>query len=169
MAEKNPDFKYIVRVADTDLNGEHQLEVELAKVKGIGIRTAGILAERAGVPRYGKTGDLTDAQIAKLQESIDAITEIVPTWMLNRRRDLETGDDLHLHGTDLEGKKRDDLNRLKKIRSYRGLRHENGQKVRGQRSRSNGRTGLTVGVIKNKEAPKPGADAAAKAEGKGKK
>ena len=166
MAEKNPDFKYIVRLADTDLNGEHQLEAELAKVKGIGIRTAGIIAERSGVPRYGKTGDLTDAQVAKLQESIDQITEIVPTWMLNRRRDLETGEDLHLHGTDLESKKRDDLNRLKKIRSYRGLRHENGQKVRGQRSRSNGRTGLTIGVIKNKDAPKPGADAAAKADKK---
>ena len=152
MAEKNPDFKYIVRVADTDLNGEHQIETALAAVKGLGIRTAGLVAERAGVPRYGKIGDLTDAQVAKLQESIDAIGETAPVWMLNRRKDVESGEDQHLHGTELEGRKRDDLNRLKKIRCYRGVRHEAGQKVRGQRSRSNGRTGLTIGVIKKKDA-----------------
>ncbi|HLE98065.1 MAG TPA: 30S ribosomal protein S13 [Candidatus Thermoplasmatota archaeon] len=169
MAETNPDFKYIVRLANTDLNGEDQVEVALAAVKGIGIRTAGVIAEHAGVGRYAKVGNLTDDQVSKLSSAVDSFGEFAPTWMLNRQKDIETGDDVHVHGSDLEGKKRDDLNRLKKIRCYRGVRHENGQKVRGQRSRSNGRTGLTVGVIKKKEGPQPGAEAAAKAEAKGKK
>jgi small subunit ribosomal protein S13 len=42
--------------------------------------------------------------------------------------------------------KREDINTMKKIRSYVGIRHERGHKVRGQRTKSTGRKGLTVGV-----------------------
>jgi small subunit ribosomal protein S13 len=68
--------------------------------------------------------------------------------MVNRPSDWETGEDVHLFSSDVELRLRDDINRMKMIRCYRGIRHEQGQKVRGQRTRSNGRTGLTVGVIK---------------------
>jgi len=54
---------------------------------------------------------------------------------------------------DLEIVLKDDLNRLKMIRCYRGVRHETGHKVRGQRTRSNGRKGLTLGVSKAKPQP----------------
>ena len=74
--------------------------------------------------------------------------ETAPIWMVNRPHDWETGVDLHLFGPDVDLRLRDDLNRMKMIRCYRGIRHEQGQKVRGQRTRSNGRTGLTVGVVK---------------------
>src|SRR2546425_7216309 len=60
----------------------------------------------------------------------------------------ESGLDLHLVGAEVEVRLRDDINLMKMIRSYKGVRHETGQKVRGQRTRSNGRTGLTVGVTK---------------------
>jgi len=149
--EENPDFKYIVRVANTDLDGKYQVIPAIAQVKGLGIRTAAIVAERAGVNPYQKIGNLSDADVTKLQEAAEAIEESLPAWMLNRRKDIETGENGHLIGTDVEIKLRDDLNRLKKIRTYRGLRHETGQKVRGQRSKSNGRTGLTLGVQKKKE------------------
>jgi len=153
MADKNenPDFKYIVRVANTDLDGKFQIIPALAQVKGLGIRTAAVVAEKAGVNAYQKIGDLSDADIAKLQEAVEGLGEQLPAWMLNRRKDIETGDDVHLIGTDVEIKLRDDLNRLKKIRTYRGVRHDTGQKVRGQRSKSNGRTGLTLGVQKKKQ------------------
>lgn len=144
--EENPDFKYIVRVANTDLDGKYQVIPAIALVKGLGIRTAAVVAQRAGVNAYQKIGNLSDADVAKLQEAVDGLAEALPTWMLNRRKDVDTGDDVQLIGTDVEIKLRDDLNRLKKIRSVRGVRHETGQKVRGQRSRSNGRTGLTLGV-----------------------
>ena len=74
--------------------------------------------------------------------------ELIPPWMVNRPHDWETGVDLHLYSSDVDLRLRDDINRMKMIRCYRGIRHEQGQKVRGQRTRSNGRTGLTVGVIK---------------------
>jgi small subunit ribosomal protein S13 len=149
--EENPDFKYIVRVANTDLDGKYQIIPALAMVKGLGIRTAAVAAEKAGVNAYQRIGDLSDADVLKLQEAVENLEGNLPTWMLNRRKDIETGEDGHLIGTDVEIKLRDDLNRLKKIRTYRGLRHEGGQKVRGQRSKSNGRTGLTLGVQKKKQ------------------
>ncbi|HEX9341914.1 MAG TPA: 30S ribosomal protein S13, partial [Thermoplasmata archaeon] len=74
--------------------------------------------------------------------------EAFPHWMVNRPKDWESGLDLHAFGADVEIHRRDDINRMKMIRSYRGVGHETGQKVRGQRTRSNGRTGLTVGVTK---------------------
>ena len=149
--QENPDFKYIVRVANTDLDGKYQVIPAIAMVKGLGIRTAQVVASKAGVNPYQKIGDLSDADVAKLQVAVEGIEESIPDWMLNRRKDVETGDNAHLIGTDLDIKLRDDLNRLKKIRSFRGLRHESGQKVRGQRSKSNGRTGLTLGVQRKKE------------------
>jgi small subunit ribosomal protein S13 len=170
VAAEKPDFKYIVRIANTDLNGKHHVELALATVKGIGIRTAGIIADRAGVRRLEKLGNLQDGDISKLEEAVDSFVETAPRWLLNRALDVEIGSSMHLVGADLEGKRRDDINRMKKIRSYKGVRHEDGQKVRGQRSKSNGRTGLTVGVqrkaIQQAAAGKKDDDKGAKKEAK---
>lgn len=144
--EENPDFKYIVRIANTDLDGKYQVIPGIAIVKGLGIRTAAVVANRSGVNPYQKLGNLTDEDVQKLQAAVENIGETLPAWMLNRRKDIDSGEDAQLIGTDVEIRLRDDLNRLKKIRTFRGLRHESGQKVRGQRSKSNGRTGLTLGV-----------------------
>jgi len=46
---------------------------------------------------------------------------------------------------------REDLERLKKVRAHRGIRHHCGLRVRGQRTKSTGRRGATVGVIKKKK------------------
>jgi small subunit ribosomal protein S13 len=72
------------------------------------------------------------------------------TWMLNRQKDLVTGENKHLLGQDILLTLREDLNTLKKIRCYRGIRHERGLKVRGQRTKSTGRRGSTIGVSKKK-------------------
>jgi small subunit ribosomal protein S13 len=142
----NPDFKYIVRIANTDLQGQHPVEIALAAVRGVGLRTAGVVANMSGVSRFERIGNLNDAQIAQLEQLVLTLPERVPPWMLNRAKDYETGDNLHIVATDVETRLRDDLNRMKKIRSYKGVRHDTGQKVRGQRTRANGRTGLTMGV-----------------------
>ncbi len=148
--EENPDFKYIVRLANTDLDGKYQVIPALALVKGLGNRTAAIVALRSGVNAYQRIGDISDEDVLKLDEEIENIVGELPLWMLNRAKDIDTGENMHLIGADLDAKLRDDFNRLKKIRTYRGVRHETNQKVRGQRSRSNGRTGLTLGVQKKK-------------------
>ena len=142
------NYRYIVRLANTDLEGSRSVVYALTKVRGIGIRIAEIVADQAGVPRAERIGNLTEPEAEKLEATLGKIAEIVPHWMVNRPSDWETGEDVHLFSSDVELRLRDDINRMKMIRCYRGIRHEQGQKVRGQRTRSNGRTGLTVGVIK---------------------
>lgn len=159
---ENPDFKHIVRIANTDLNGNQPIEAALAAVKGIGIRTAGVVAELCGVSRSERIGNLKDEEIQRLEAAVAGLQESVPPWLANRAQDYDTGRTLHIVATDIEIKVRDDVNRMKKIRCYRGVRHEIGQKVRGQRTRSNGRTGLTVGVMR--KAVKEAAAAARKEE-----
>ncbi len=142
------NFRYIVRLANTDLEGARSVVYALTKVKGVGIRIAETVADLAGVSRTERVGNLTEAETEKIEATLGKLGELLPHWMVNRPNDWETGDDVHLFSSDVDLRLRDDINRMKMIRCYRGIRHEQGQKVRGQRTRSNGRTGLTVGVIK---------------------
>ena len=147
------DFKYIVRVADTDLDGYQSVELALCKIKGIGRRTAIILADKTGLPRGDMIGNLNDDQVNSISKALTEIASYIPSWMVNRQGDYDTGEDLHIYSTELVTYFRDDINRMKKIKCYRGVRHEKGKKVRGQRTRSNGRKGLTLGVIRVKQQP----------------
>src|SRR5512136_2438035 len=142
------DFRYIVRMANTDLDGTRSVSYALTAIDGIGIRVAEALADTVGVPRYERLGNLSEQQTDQIEATLGKLGEAFPEWMVNRPRDQETGLDLHAFGSEWNLRVRDDINRMKMIRSYKGVRHEGGQKVRGQRTRSNGRTGLTVGVTK---------------------
>jgi small subunit ribosomal protein S13 len=148
--EENPDFKYIIRVANTNLNGDQLIPHGLTGIKGIGIRLGLTITDKLGFPRDKRLGDLTDEEVDKLVNFMEDINSVIPGWMMNRQKDVDTGEDLHIISSEIQRVYRDDLNRLKKIRSYRGIRHETGQKVRGQRTRANGRTGMTVGVQRRK-------------------
>ena len=161
------DFKYIIRIANTDLDGNRSVVYALTGVKGMGVRLAEVIADLAEVPRNAKIGDLPEAKVADIEQVLQNLPEYTPHWILNRQNDWETGEDRHDFGSDVDLRVRDDINLMKKIRCYRGIRHEQGQKVRGQRTRSNGRTGLTVGVIK-KQAIAAAAEKA-KEEGGGRK
>jgi small subunit ribosomal protein S13 len=99
-----------------------------------------------------KMGDLPEDKVKQLEQLVSGYADLVPTWALNRQSDYETGNDLHLIGQDIELMVKDDVNRMKMIRCYRGVRHEARHKVRGQRTRSNGRKGLTMGVSRRRGA-----------------
>ncbi|MGQ0797656.1 MAG: 30S ribosomal protein S13 [Methanobacteriota archaeon] len=142
------DFRYIVRMANTDLDGTRSVVYALMAITGVGRRVAEAIADLAAVSRTERLGNLSEAQTNQLAEILGKLGELVPPWMVNRPKDWESGLDFHAFGADVEVRRRDDINRMKMIRSYKGVRHDTGQKVRGQRTRSNGRTGLTVGVIK---------------------
>jgi small subunit ribosomal protein S13 len=149
--DRKDDFKYIVRIANTDLDGEKTLVRGLTSIKGIGMHMSTLIADAADIDRDIKVGDLTDAQIDKIKEALHNVNKNAPGWMLNHRRDCNTGEDIHLIGSDIDMQLRDDTNIMKKIRSYRGIRHERGLPVRGQRTRANSRRGLALGVSR-KEA-----------------
>lgn len=146
--KEDSEFKYIVRIMNTDLQGEKSVVVALPGVKGVGVRTAEILVDQLELDRRARIGDLPDDKIEEIEKTLKELPDVVPPWLLNRRKDLETGEDHHRIGPELDISLRDDINMMRKIRCYRGIRHEMGQKVRGQRTRSNGRSGLTVGVMK---------------------
>ena len=149
--DRGKDFKYIVRLSNTDVDGEKNIVYGLTSIKGIGVHMATLIADEVGIDRYMKIGDLKDSQIEKIQEIIDSVSKNAPNWMLNHRKDLETGEDIHLISSDIDMRLRDEINILKKIRSYRGIRHERGLRVRGQRTRANNRRGLALGVSKKRE------------------
>ena len=123
-------------------------------IKGVGMRVGNLIADKAGIDRKMKIGDLSDAQIDKIRKSLEDFTDNAPDWMLNHRKDYETGENIHLIGSEIDMRLRDEINIMKKIRSYRGIRHERGLTVRGQRTRANNRKGLALGVSKKREPSK---------------
>jgi len=151
--KKDENFRYIVRIVNSDLDGNKNILIALSGIRGIGLRSAEVIAKMAGIPRSTKIGDLPEPKTDELEKLVMDYSEKVPHWMVNRQSDWSTGADMHLVGVDVELNRRDDINLMKMIRCYRGIRHEQGQKVRGQRTRSNGRTGMTMGVIRKKLEP----------------
>ena len=144
-------FKYIVRIASVDIKGDLKLPYALATIKGIGYTTAMAVIRSLGLDPNMKVGFLTEEQIKRLDEVLRDITKLgLPSWLYNRRKDYETGLDKHLIGNELIYYARRDIEREIKIGSWRGIRHKLGYKVRGQRTRTTGRLGMTVGVTKKK-------------------
>ena len=144
------DFSYILRMADTDMDGQKTLATALTAVKGVGPRTAIQICKNTGFDPASLAGHLSAEEQESLRVAIEGYAETVPLWMLNRQRDIESGDELHLTGQQVSLTLEDDINRLRTMKCYRGVRHASGNKVRGQRGRSNGRGGLTLGVSRKK-------------------
>ncbi|CVK31966.1 MAG: 30S ribosomal protein S13 [Methanoculleus bourgensis] len=145
------EIKYFVRIRNTDLDGTKAVHIALTGIKGIGPHTSRTITALADVDPRAVLGKLDDGSVERLANAVDTYTEQVPDWMINRPKDVYTGEGRHLLGTDLSMTNDDDVNRMRKMRSYRGIRHETGQKVRGQRTKASGRTGTTVGVSRKKE------------------
>ena len=127
------------------------MQIALTGIKGIGPHTSRTITALANVDPRAVLGKLDDESVERIANAVDTYTEQVPDWMVNRQKDVYTGEVRHLLGTDLTMMNDDDVNRMRKMRSYRGIRHETGQKVRGQRTKSTGRTGTTVGVKRKKD------------------
>ena len=140
------DLQYFVRIGQTDLDGTKSVERSLSELKGIGKRMARIVADEAEVDRQATFGRLDEDEIDDVVDVVEDLDEHVPEWMANRQKDFFTGETTHETGSDLEESRRHDINRMKMISSYKGVRHERGQKVRGQRTKSTGRTEGTIGV-----------------------
>lgn len=144
------EIKYFVRVMNTDLDGTKAAHIALTGIPGIGMHTSGIIARLAEVNPRAILGKMDDESVDRIRNVVENYREQVPEWMLNRPQDIYSGEAKQLLGADLRMAFEDDVNRMRKIRCYRGIRHETGQKVRGQRTKSTGRTGTTVGVKRKK-------------------
>ncbi|MEM3412150.1 MAG: 30S ribosomal protein S13 [archaeon] len=161
------EIKGIVRLAEKDINGHLPLPRALYRIKGIGINLATIfsrvIARELQISEDTPLGALSDEQLEKVKDIIYNPTKYgLPEYLLNRRKDLWTGKTEHLLGPALDLRTKQTIDFEKNIKSRRGIRHMLGLSVRGQRTRTTGRKGLTVGVKKKKETPKK----AAKSESK---
>ena len=147
------EFRHLVRIANTDLDGNKKIAFALRKIKGIGFQFSNILCGLADVEKNKKTGDLSDEEISKLNDVIKNPSKFnIPVWTFNRRKNYEDDSDKHLITSDLDFTKDNDLKQMKKIKCYRGIRHMFGLPVRGQRTKSNFRRnkGKVTGVKKSK-------------------
>ena len=144
----------MVRILATDIEGSKNLLTGIACIKGVGHNLANVLLIKLEMDKTRKLTDLTDPEIEKIENAIkDPSALKIPIWMYNRRKDLETGKNLHLNTADLDFAKKVDLDLMGETKSYKGLRHARGLKVRGQRTKSTGRGTKAVGVVRKKSQP----------------
>lgn len=142
----------LVRILTTDIPGNMKLYPGLTRVKGISWTISNAVCKELKLDKNKKVSTLTESEIEKIITFLKNIN--LPSWLLNRRKDFETGKDKHLFTTELDLQKEFDIRKLKKIKSYKGVRHILGQPVRGQRTRGHfRRKGRTVGVTRQKAAP----------------
>ncbi len=157
--ERSKDFKHLVRVTNTDLKGQKKIGIALKSVKGVGFVLANAICGVAKIDKTKITGELTDAEIEKINKVIKTPSQYgIPSWMFNRRKDLETGLDKHLVTNELMFAKEQDIKLMRRIRCYKGVRHAWRLPVRGQRTRSNFRKnkGKAMGVKRAKVGKKAG-------------
>jgi small subunit ribosomal protein S13 len=124
-------------------------------MKGVGQMLARSIILSIGGDPLAKMGEIEDEDVEKIEKILENPLEYgIPEWMLNRRKDVDTGSDIHVVGSKLAIALREDVNTLRKIRAYRGIRHESGLPVRGQRTKSSFRTGSSLGVRRKKKGEK---------------
>ncbi len=152
---KNEEKKYeekLIRILSKDIEGGLKVYVGLTKIKGISWSLANAICKGLNLDKNRKIGSLSKEEIDKINDFIRKPK--MPVYLFNRKVDLDTGENKHLIGTDLELQKEMDIGRLKKIKSYRGLRHALGLPLRGQRTKSHFRRNKRKSVgIKKKVKP----------------
>ena len=152
--ENTAEFKHIIRVLNTNLDGKKKVAYSLTAIRGIGRRIAHLICKLAKVNLNLRAGEINEETWKKITDIIAEPAKFgVPVWFLNRRNDYRDGTDMHVTSNALDTKIREDIERMKKIRQHRGLRHHWLLKVRGQRTKNSGRRGVTIGVVRkgNKE------------------
>ena len=147
-------YRHIVRVAGTDLDGSKKVPFALTKIKGINTRYAEIITKLANIDLNQRVGYISDREAKKLEEIIkaqfDNSDDAIPPYLVNRRKDFKTGANRHIHGSTLMLVNKSDIDKMKRTKSLKGIRHHFGLKVRGQRTKSTGRKGQIVGVHRKK-------------------
>ena len=140
----------IIRIMSKDVSGRMSIYSGLTKIKGISWTMSASICKVLGIDRKKKVGELTSSEIKRIEDFL--ANPKLPLFVLNRRKDLASGKDIHLTSSDLDLQKEFDIKKLKKIKNFRGIRHVAGLPLRGQRTRSNFRKNRRKGTgIKKKK------------------
>ena len=159
------EYRHIVRIVGNDIPGARKAIVGLTQIKGIGYSFATAILDTLKINTNTNIGFLSESDVQSIEKLItNPIAGNFPVWFLNRRKDIETGANMHLLTSDIPFTLRNDIERERITNSWRGYRHMYGLKVRGQCTRTTGRKGGAVGVAKaGKAAPAQAAAAQAAA------
>ncbi len=133
----------VVRILSKDIEGKMKLYPGLTKIKGISWALSNAVCNKLKIDKDKTIGTLSEGEIKKVEDFLK--NPELPKYLFNRQKDLETGEDNHLTGVNLELRKDFDIKKLKKIKSYRGFRHMSGLPLRGQRTKSNFRKNRSKG------------------------
>jgi small subunit ribosomal protein S13 len=153
-AEKpGKELRGIVRIAGKDVKGEISLRRALIYVTGIGHTMANVassvIKRELSIDPDAPVGEYSDAQIEKIDNILFNLQDHkLPTFLLNRNKDFMGGKNRHVIMNDLVFEVTQDVEREKKLYTWKGYRHAYGQKVRGQRTKNTGRSGMAVGVLR---------------------
>ena len=140
------EFQHILRVLNTNVDGRHKVPFALTKIKGIGRRFAILACKKAGVDINKRAGELSEDEIENIKGVIaNPLQFDIPMYFLNSQKDKRDGKWSQAVSNQLDTKLRNDLERMKKMRLHRGLRHYWGIRVRGQHTCTTGRRGKVVG------------------------
>lgn len=149
--DQSQNFQHILRLLNTNVDGKRKVMYALTEIKGVGRRYSNLVCKKADVDLNKRAGDLNSDELERIVTIIQNPTQFkIPTWFLNRQKDIVDGKNFQILSNGVDSKLRDDLERLKKIRAHRGLRHFWGLRVRGQHTKTTGRRGKTVGVSKKR-------------------
>merc|ERR1712019_145701 len=111
-----------------------------------------LVLKKAEIDRSKRAGQLNEEELERIQTTMLQPKNFkIPVWFLNRQRDFRDGKDSQLISNNLDNKLREDYDRMKKIRLHRGIRHWWGLRVKGQKTKTSGRHGRTVGVLGRKK------------------
>ena len=145
------EFQHILRILNTNVDGRHKVMYALTRIKGIGRRFSNMVCKKAEVDLKKRAGELSEEEIEKIKTVIANPRQFnIPEWFLNRQKDRKEGKYFQVVSNALDTKLRDDIERMKKIRLHKGLRHYWNLRVRGQHTCSTGRRGKTMAGKKEK-------------------
>ncbi|THH04202.1 hypothetical protein EW145_g5695 [Phellinidium pouzarii] len=137
LPEAHQQFQHILRLLNTNVDGKRKIMYALTEIKGVGRRYSNIVCKKADVDLNKRAGDLNSDELERIVTIIQNPTQYkIPTWFLNRQKDIVDGKNSQILSNGVDSKLRDDLERLKKIRAHRGLRHFWGLRVRGQHTKT---------------------------------
>jgi small subunit ribosomal protein S13 len=144
----------LVRILSKDIRGDMKTYRGLCEINGVSWAFSNAVCKLLNLDKDKKIQDLNEQEIHKIEDFIKNPSS-VPNYMKNRRNDRDLGVDRHIYGTDLDLQVEFDIKRMKKIKSYKGIRHTLGQPVRGQRTKSHFRVNKKKSGMSAKNSSNP--------------
>lgn len=140
----------LIRILQKDIPGDKTILSGISMIKGVSWSFAHAVCKKLNIPITKRIEDLSEKEIQELSEFIK--NPKLPEFLFNRKKDPETGEDKHLIGSDLDLRKEFDIKGMKKMKSYKGVRHTAGLPVRGQKTKANFRPNKKKSVVGVKKA-----------------